>query len=70
MLYQSPWGVGHRKMLGGAMKLSYLVSELHLLKIFVIRFGEKVHAVNIVYVKVKELKKNATLGTEVGILII
>ena len=48
---RTPGEMGHRKMVGGAIKLSYLVSELHLLKIFVIRFGEKVHAVNTFYVK-------------------
>ena len=50
-LYQSPWEVGHRKMVGGAIKISYLVSKSHGLKIFEIRFGEKVHAVNTFYVK-------------------
>ena len=44
-LYQGPLGMGHRKMVGGAIKLYYLVSELHGLKIFEIRFGKKVHIV-------------------------
>ena len=35
------------------LKISYLVSELHELKIFEIRFGGKVHAVNTYYVKWK-----------------
>ena len=43
--------MGHRKMVGGAIKISNLLSELPGLKIFVIRFGEKVHIVNTYYVK-------------------
>ena len=35
--------MGHRKMVGGAINLSYLVSELHRLKIFEICVEDLVH---------------------------
>ena len=45
------WGCHFRLNLG--LKISYLASELHELKIFEIRFGEKVHAVNTYYVNIR-----------------
>ena len=42
---------GHRKMVDGAINLSYLVDRLHRLRIFVMSVVHKVHIVCTVYVK-------------------